>query len=263
MGRMLKRPEIEKFAAYLDSALVEAREVERLTVRHPALSLSEAYAVQDAGIRLREARGERVIGYKMGLTSRAKREQMGLDTMIYGVLTDRMRVAGDFALEGRIHPKIEPEIGFVMARELRGSPSTEEARAACAVVFPAMEILDSRYVGFKYFSLPDVVADNSSSAFFVQGEAVRPVPSFAELGRLPMTLEVNGKAAQTALSEEIAGNPLLSLVELCRLLDARGLALPAGSVVLTGAATQAVALERGMTVRLRVGDWAPVTLTCA
>ena len=166
----------EELARLLDQARLEAREIPPLTRAHAALSLPEAYAIQAEGIRLRTARGERVVGLKMGLTSEAKRRQMNLDSPVYGVLTDRMQVpaGGMLRLQGAIHPKIEPEIAFRTSRELRGRISREQALDACASVFAAMEILDSRYTDFKYFSLPDVVADNSSSSLFVLGTTERP-----------------------------------------------------------------------------------------
>ncbi|HLM48665.1 MAG TPA: 4-oxalocrotonate decarboxylase, partial [Myxococcaceae bacterium] len=163
----------EELARLLDQARLEAREIPPLTRQHPDLQLREADAIQAEGLRLRTARGERVVGLKMGLTSEAKRRQMNLESPVYGVLTDRMQVqaGGVIALAQGIHPKIEPEIAFRTSRELGGKVTRDEVLDACASVFAAMEILDSRYRDFKYFSLPDVVADNSSSSLFVLGTA--------------------------------------------------------------------------------------------
>ena len=259
----LSSAEIQDLARHLDQATLEAREVERLTLRHPELSLSDAYRIQDAGALLRTSRGEKQIGLKMGLTSEAKRRQMNLKSPVYGVLTDRMRVdeGSLFALRGKIHPKIEPEIAFLVAREIHGVPSPQEALQACSGVCAAMEILDSRYLNFKYFSLPDVVADNSSSAYFVLGRTILG-PHAADWAALEMAMEVNGKPAQSAISSAISGNPVNSLVQLCELLSERGLSLPAGSIVLAGAATQAVQLEAGMTIELKVQKLGSVTLSC-
>lgn len=245
--------QIQELAQVLDQATLEAREIERLTLKYPDLSLPDAYRIQEAGIRLRFKRGERLLGLKMGLTSEAKRKQMNLDSPCYGMLTDRMRVeeGSVFPLKGKIHPKIEPEIAFMIRREIRGIPTVREALASCSGVCAAMEILDSRYTGFKYFSLPDVVADNSSSAYFVMGRDVLD-PTAADWASLEMTMEVNGKPVETGISSAISGNPVNSIVELCKLLSARGLSLPAGTIVLAGAATQAVQLESGMKVELKV-----------
>ncbi len=246
-------PDVHRaLAKHLDDAMREGREVERLTVAYPNLNLGDAYLIEDEGVRLREARGERVIGLKMGLTSRAKREQMSLNAAIYGVLTDEMRVAGTFSLKGAIHPKIEPELAFRVAAPLSGKIDRAEALRAVDLVYPALEILDSRFVGFKYFSLPDVVADNCSSSRFVLGEGVAPPSDPDALAHLELRMEAEGAPVQAALASEVSGNPLQSIVELCQILAERGRALPAGSIVLAGAATQAVPLAKDMTVKLGI-----------
>jgi 2-oxo-3-hexenedioate decarboxylase len=244
--------EIENWADYLDSGLMEGRELDLITSHCPALSLEDAYRIQAQGMKRRESRGEQIIGKKMGLTSKAKREQMGLHLPIFGVLTDRMRVTTpEFSLLGKIHPKIEPEIALITARELRGQVSIEEVLESCSGVCAALEILDSRYKGFKYFSLEDVVADNSSSAYFILGD-VRSDFRGLQLERLKMTLAVNGKPVHQAWSEEISGHPVHSVIQLCALLEAEGRSLPAGSIVLTGAATAALTLEAGQVISLSV-----------
>lgn len=260
----LNHQEILKLAGILDQAMLEAKERERLTVACPDLNLTDAYKIQDEGITYRINRGEKVIGLKMGLTSQAKREQMGLDTPIYGVLTDRMKIpdGGKFRMQGSIHPKIEPEIAFKMVRDLKGKVSLEEALAACSGVCPAMEILDSRFLNFKYFSLPDVVADNSSSSMFVLGSAFQEIGNL-DLPNLEMVMEVNGVPVQTAMSSAISGNPAQSLVQLCEILDSRGLFLKAGSIVMAGAATQAVQLKVGDQIRLTVKGLGAVSISTA
>lgn len=215
------------------------------------LSLTEAYGIQQAGIALRREKGDSIVGYKMGLTSKAKMEQMGLHTPIYGVLLKSMQVeaAKGYPLTGKIHPKIEPEVAFITSRPLRGKVSESEARAACSHFLPALEILDSRYKDFKYFSLPDVVADNSSSCDFVLGHPV-PLTDKIDVSGVHVTLEEDGKPVHEALSSAALGNPLLSLCELVSLLDQQeARELPAGSLVLTGALTAAIQLRSGQKIR--------------
>ncbi len=249
-------------AARLDSATLEKREIERLTLTVPNLSLAEAYSIQEKGMTFRFQRGEKPVGFKMGLTSQAKREQMNLDSAIYGVLTDKMQIleGSSFSVGSSIHPKIEPEIAFWIGRDLSGNVSAEEALAACSGVTAALEILDSRFLNFKYFSLPDVVADNCSSAYFVMGQTVKKLTAVS-LSELEMTLKVNGKPVQKAYSNAISGNPLQSVVQLCEMLHQRGQILPAGSLVLAGAATQAVPLERNTEIQLEVDHLGSVTLS--
>lgn len=211
------------------------------------LDLGSAYRIQDEGIRLREESGDKPVGYKMGLTSKAKMKQMGVDTPIMGRLTASMRVipGSALSLRGLIHPKVEPELAFLVKRDLRGRPGLEEALAACSGVCAALEIIDSRYREFK-FTLPAVVADNCSSCAFVLGAELSP-PETADLGRLPIELSVNGKTVQAGTSDAIYGHPGLALAELAAMLHARGRYVEAGSIVLAGAATAAVRLEAGET----------------
>jgi 2-oxo-3-hexenedioate decarboxylase len=246
-------------ARRLDEARLSGREVERLTLEFPDLTLEQAYRIMDAGMALRRERGERDVGLKMGLTSEAKRQQMGLGAPIYGVLTEAMRVRGTFSMAGTLHPKIEPELAFHFADGLRGCPGRAEVLAACTGVCAALEILDSRYRDFKYFSLPDVVADNASSSHFVLADAWTDAAGL-ELGQLDLAMSVDGVVRQRAKGSAISGDPLLSVVQLCALLDGRGRALPPGSLVLAGAATVAEPLRVGQTVSLQVPPLAPVAV---
>ena len=240
-------PDAELLSRELDAALQARREIQPLTKSHGAFELALAYEVQRRGVALRVGRGERVVGYKMGLTSAAKRAQMSLDAPIYGVLTDAMQVRGELQVRDGVHPRIEPEIAFLTGRPLAGAITRAEAFAALKSVAPALEILDSRFAGFKYFSLPDVVADNCSSWRFVLGDWTPP----RELGGLSMRMSIDGCVAQAADSSAISGHPLESLVQLVAMLPHP---LPAGSIVLAGAATFAVALEPGLEISLEVKE---------
>jgi len=232
-------------AEELDAALLARREIPPLTKTHGDFSLPQAYEVQKLGLDKQLSRGEKIVGYKMGLTSAAKRQQMNLGEPIYGYLLESMRVRGKLDVATGIHPKVEPEIAFITARELSGKITRDEALHACESVFPALEILDSRFVGFKYFSLPDVVADNCSSWRFVTGEPRAP----RDPGGRRMRMSIDGAVKQESDSNAISGNPLDSLVQLVQLLPHP---LPAGSLVLAGAATAAEMLAPGVKVRLEV-----------
>src|SRR5437763_3525035 len=120
------------------------------------------------------------------------RVQMNVCAHICGVLIGSMLVEDEVRVQDGVHPKIEPEIAFVTARELRGKISREEALAACSAVAPALEILDSRFIGFKYFSLPDVVADDCSSWRFALGPLRKP----RDTGGLRMRMLVDGRVVQ-------------------------------------------------------------------
>jgi 2-oxo-3-hexenedioate decarboxylase len=249
-------PDLDALARELDEALLGRREIPSLTKTHGALELADAYRVQERGIALRLRRGETIIGYKMGLTSAAKRAQMSLEKPIYGVLTDSMRAEGVLRVGDGVHPRIEPEIAFVTARELSGRISRDQAFAALQGVAPALEVLDSRFAGFKYFSLPDVVADNCSSWRFVLG----PLSAPRDTAGLRMRMSIGGRVVQEADSNAISGHPLESLVQLVGMLPH---ALPAGSIVLAGAATVAEALQPGMEISLEVETLGAVSVRAA
>jgi 2-oxo-3-hexenedioate decarboxylase len=257
----MTQSEIMECAKRLDAARLAKESVERLTLTHPALSAQDGYEIQAEGLMLRLGRGERQVGLKMGLTSEAKRQQMGLHSPVFGALTDKMQLqnGATLALREGIHPKVEPELAFFVGQELGGPITLEEAREGCSGVAAAMEILDSRYRDFKYFSLPDVIADNSSSFMFVVSGSWEPLGSLA-LEQLSLTMSVNGEPKQSALGSAISGHPLRSVVQLCELLSQQGKTLPKGSIVLAGAATVAEQLRDGDRVELCVEGLAPVLL---
>ena len=258
---VLKRNDIAALAERLDLAEREGRELEPLTAEHPGLPVDQAYEIQAELVRLKELRGERVVGYKMGLTSKAKMEQMGVHSPIFGVLTDRMRTEQDapYPLSGSIHPRIEPEIAFEIGVEPPARPTAEQALAACARACAAMEIIDSRYRAFK-FTLADVIADDCSCRGFVLG-AWRPVPSMERLGELSMRLSVDGRNVRNGSSSHILGHPAASLQTLCGMLAERGLSLQRGDIVLAGAATEAVPLEAGSRFEAEVEELGKVRVS--
>ncbi|MBS2023528.1 MAG: fumarylacetoacetate hydrolase family protein [Deltaproteobacteria bacterium] len=259
---MLTGAQVDEYARELDNALLEHRELPPLTQTHGAFSDEDGYRIQARGIALRAARGDVGIGWKMGLTSAAKRVQMNLKSSIHGVLTKEMRVRGSLRAAEGVHPKIEPEIAFVLSRPLTGVASRQDAWACVAQVGCAMEILDSRFVGFKYFSLPDVIADDASSFRFVLADSLVDARAIdpERLATAQMRMSIDGVVKQEAPGSAISGHPLESLVELAQQTAARGLTVPAGSIVLAGAATVAEPLRAGTLVRLDVEHLPPAEL---
>lgn len=242
---------LNEMAKTLHDARKNAQSLKQFSAEISDFPRTDAYCIQERGIELRKAEGEQVIGLKMGLTSEKKRQQMNLDAPLYGVLTDKMQVNDTYSMQGSIHPKIEPEIVFYLKDELKGEVTREQVLAACAAVGPALEILDSRYEGFKYFSMEDVIADNSSSSHFVLGPKLTDF-SKLDLKNLKMQMFVNGEEAQSGNSHDISGDPVVSVIQLAQLLSERDQFIPAGSFVLAGAATSAVNLEPGMKIELMV-----------
>ncbi|ADL48446.1 MULTISPECIES: 2-keto-4-pentenoate hydratase [Micromonospora] len=242
-------PDIAGIAEKLGAAADDATAIPQLAAE-TGLDVDAAYAVQTALVKRRLDRGERLVGLKMGLTSKAKMAQVGVDEVIWGRLTDVMRVpdgggvdVGDF-----IHPRVEPEVAFLLDRlPDPGEPVGSFTRAVRAVA-PAIELIDSRYANFT-FSLPDVIADNTSAAAFVVGPW-SPVPD--GLDNLGVLLEIDGRVAQVGSTAAILGDPRRALDEGLRLAGRHGVRLRKGWVFLAGAATAAVPLRPGAHVRATV-----------
>lgn len=247
----MESSEINFLAQVVDEAALKARPIPMLTAEFPQLSLEDAYRIQRASMKRRFARGEKLVGLKMGLTSRAKMQQMGVHNPIYGHLTDEMaRRSGDtIRISEHCHPRVEPEIAFILKSPLSGRVSSAEAQAAIGGVCAALEVIDSRFADFK-FTLNDVVADNASSTRFVLGDFVGAAD--LDVANLGMVMAVNGEPREIGSSAAILEHPLRSLVELVHMLAEVGEGLEAGQVVLAGGATKAIALEPDTVVSLEV-----------
>jgi 2-oxo-3-hexenedioate decarboxylase len=217
------------YAKKLDEAALSATAIAQL--RLP--TAEEGYEVQADLISRRVQRGEVLVGFKMGLTSRAKMAQVGVDEVIMGRLTDGMRIddGDEVDVSAYIHPRVEPEIAFLI-RE-----------GAIQAVAPALEIIDSRYANFE-FTLPDVVADNTSGASFVVG-AWQKVP--ADVDNLGVLLEINGEVVQVGSTAAILGDPRRAFTAAQKLAMRYEMAL--SGILLAGAATAAVPLKAGSYVR--------------
>ncbi len=238
---------ITALAQRLDGAAFNATATPQL---EDPISLQDAYAVQLASIQRRLDRGETRIGIKMGFTSRAKMVQMGVSDLIWGRLTSGMLVedGGSIRLQDYVHPRVEPEIAFLIRKPLAGNVTIPQALAAVEAVAPALEIIDSRYQDFK-FSLTDVVADNSSSSGFVVGPWARPDIDLSNLG---LVMAFNGRPQAFGSSAAILGHPLRSLVAAARVVAEAGETLSPGDLVLAGGATAASALAAASYVSLEM-----------
>jgi 2-oxo-3-hexenedioate decarboxylase len=250
----------DHLATLLDQASFSAKAMPQISLDQK-ISLSDAYAIQAASLGKRYARGEQPTGFKLGFTSKAKMEQMGVHEIIWGRLTDHMEVKPDGVLqmENFIHPRVEPEIAFLISDRIDRVISLEEAPNFLAGVAGALEVIDSRYENFK-FSLEDVIADNCSSAAYVIGDWMAPDTDFKAQG---ITLQINGEAVQQGNSNAILGNPLASLVEIARILHENGEVIKSGAVILAGAATSAVYLKPGDQVEGLFEGMGAVQLTVA
>ncbi|MEV6648252.1 fumarylacetoacetate hydrolase family protein [Amycolatopsis sp. NPDC051371] len=226
----------------------------------PGLDVDTAYAIQDEALRLRRARGETLVGLKLGLTSRAKQQRMGIDSPLLAWLTDAMVLPAGVPVPSLIHPRAEPELVFVLGRRLAG-PGVTAATALAAVdrVYGGIEVIDSRYTDYR-FTLPDAVADNGSSAYFSVGPVGLP-PSSLDLSLEAALLEVDGQIVDTATGAAVQGHPAEALALAANALGARGLALEPGWLVLTGGMTDAVPVRPGSRVAAHFSHLGSITLS--
>lgn len=248
-------------ADIIEGAVRNRTAIGRLTATYPDLTLDEGYAVQDEVTARRIARGETIVGAKLGLTSRAKQVQMNCAEPMYGRLfsTGFHPSNEPFRVDSLIHPRVEPEIVLVMGRRLSGpGVSAADVLEAISWVGCGLEIIDSRYADFS-FTAPDVVADNTSEARVVLGpKLVRP--DGLDLGLIGLLLEVNGDLVATATGAATMGHPAEAVAMLANFLGARGEAIEPGWTIFTGGLTAAVPLEPGTHVTATFGHLGAVTV---
>ena len=253
------------FIARCSSKLFDAetarRPIEALTKTFPGLSLPDAYRIQRANVERRLARGERIIGHKIGLTAKAMQELFGVREPDYGHLLNTMMhdAKAPFDLGSLIDPQIEVEPAFVLAKGLKGPGVTPaDVLAATSHISVCFEIIDSRIIDWR-IKLPDTVADNGSSARVVLGSA-RVNPSELELDNLHTELELDGVVVETGNTNAILGHPANGMAWLANQIGEFGIALQPGHVVLPGTCTRSVRIAGHHRVAGRIAGLGEVTL---
>lgn len=252
---------VGRFAARLAVAVESRTAISSLTGEH-GLTVDAAYDIQDAVLDRAVAGGETIVAAKLGLTSRAKQQQMGVSEALYGWLTDRHRLDPGQPLDSGclIQPRAEPEIAFITSHDLEGPVGLHDVLAATAAVAPALDILDSRFAGYS-FTLADVVADNCSAGAFVVGDPVPP--DGLDLALIGCVFEKNGEVVGTAAGAAVLGHPAAAMAWFVRKLAERGRGLPAGSLVLPGALTEAFPIAPGDSLVASFGRIGSVELSVA
>lgn len=237
---------------YRDLALrlVKAEEerapIEPVTSLWPGITVNDAYKIQLEIVRIKTESGRRVIGKKVGLTSKAMQDLLGIREPDYGHLLDDMMLS-----EGQpckrdelIQPKVEGEIAFVLKEPIKGPKVTiADVLKATAFVMPAIEVVDSRIRDWK-IKLEDTIADNGSSARFVLGGKATSVEG-VDLRLLGMILEKNGRLISGGVGAAVLGHPAASVAWLANKLYEFGLTLEEGEIILSGAITPALDAEKG------------------
>jgi 2-oxo-3-hexenedioate decarboxylase len=239
-------------------------EIESLGDTWPELDEQTAYAIQKRLVVQHVAdEATHISGLKLGLTSVAKQKQMSVGEPIYGLLiASRMINEGEpLRIDSLIHPKAEPEIAIVTNRDLQGPDVTaDQAREAIESASCAMEIIDSRYKNFR-FTLTDVIADNTSAARHTISTFRVPAKGL-DLRTLGVVFEKNGEVVSTAAGAAILGDPAVGLAWLANKLAEHGESIPAGTVVMTGALTDAIAIAPGDVVRVTIAHLGSLSLRC-
>lgn len=257
----LSREDIVRLCERVEGAQTRAYAIPKLTDEYPHMTIADGYAVQNELRKRFIAEGHKLVGWKAGLTSKAKMKQMGVDVPSIGFLTDRMARPENAAIKTTdlVHPRVECEVAFVMKQDLRGPNCTrQQVLAATDYVLPAVEIIDSRFSGFK-FDLPSVIADNGSSARFVGGGRPRYVDDI-DLRTLGAVLEKNGEIVALGASAAVMGHPAEAVAMLVNILAELGEYLPAGSFVMSGGITEAIAVKPGDNVVARFQDLGSVSM---
>lgn len=226
--------------------------------------LEAAYAVAALNTQAHANSGHRLVGKKVGLTSKAVQLQLGVDQPDFGLLFDDMEYLNgqDLPTERLLQPKIEAEVAFVLGRDLDArTPSWAEFLACIAYALPALEVVDSAIADWK-ISLVDTVADNASCGLYVLGD--QPVAlGTIDLGALGMQMQQNGQLVSVGTGAACLGHPLRAAFWLARTMAARGQGLRAGEVILSGALGPMVPVKSGDLVHAQIGALGSVSCRMA
>jgi 2-oxo-3-hexenedioate decarboxylase len=227
----------------------EREGIAQISADHPDVDVATAYRAQHAFVQSKLDAGETFVGYKLGLTSRNKQQAMGLDAPLYGRVTSGMiaTYGEPVQFDRFIHPRVESEIAFLLARDIEAPATVTSVLAATEVVFGAVDVLDSRYESFQ-FTLTDVVADNASAGAFYLGPVARRPDDLVDLRLLGCVVRVDGDVVMTAAGAAVMGHPAASVAWLANQLAAEGEALRAGQLVFSGGVTAPVPVVAGGTV---------------
>jgi len=230
----------------LVAAEVDRRPIPPLRETWPDLDVVDAYEIQLRNIRRRLAAGATVHGHKVGLSSHAMQEMMGVDEPDYGHLLSDMLVSSDVPVSvGRYcMPRVEVEVAFVLGETLPGESCTEDdVLAATAYVAPSIELIDSRIENWN-IKIGDTIADNASSAGYLLGEG-RVKPGDIDLLAVDARLRRNGEQVAEGRSDAVLGNPVTAVAWLARKVASFGVTLEAGHVILPGSVHRAIDARAG------------------
>lgn len=238
----------------LFTALTTRQVIDPLTSRYSDITIEDAYHIQQQMISRRIEKGERVIGKKIGVTSAAVMNLLGVRQPDFGYMLDGMiyNEGESVPMNTLIQPRAEGEIAFMMKRDLMGPGVTAaDVLAATEGVMACFEIVDSRIRDWK-IKIQDTVADNASCGVFVLGDRLVD-PRKVDLATCGMVLEKNGEIVGTGAGAATLGNPVNAMVWLTNTLGRLGIPLKAGEIVLSGSLAGLVPVVAGDSLRVTIG----------
>lgn len=252
---------IDELARQLIDAERARTPIEPLSGAYPEMDVADAYRVQRVQVRTRQAAGESIVGWKVGLTSAAMQQQLGVDQPDYGPVLSGWYLADGSAIQRDtlIAPRVEAEIGFVLKAPLAGPGVTrEDVLAATEAVTAAIEVIDSRIRDWK-LTLVDTVADMASSARVILG-STRISPADVDLKLVGVVLERDGEVEATGAGAAVLGDPAMAVAWAANTLGALGVVMAAGHIVISGAVHASVPAEAGQTFVARFDRLGSVTV---
>ncbi|MEU5409847.1 2-keto-4-pentenoate hydratase [Nocardia asteroides] len=220
--------------------------VSPLVDRYPDIDVVDAYEIQLLNIQRRLKAGAKVVGHKVGLSSKAMQQMMGVDEPDYGHLLAEMEVFEDVPVDTSKYllPRVEVEVGFVLGADLPGEDCTEADVLAATVAYaPSIELIDSRIKDWK-IGLADTISDNASSAGFVLGKQC-VAPGDIDIKAIDAVLTRNGEVIAEGRSDAVLGDPVIAVAWLARKVATFGVRLKKGDIVLPGSCTRAIDARPG------------------
>jgi len=246
---------IQALGDELYTALRQGQALTPLTRRHDDITLDDAYRISLQILSRREADGEKVIGKKIGVTSKAVQDMLNVHQPDFGFLTDRMQVADGSDVSLREHrliaPRAEGEIAFILREDLNGPGVTaSDVLAATEWVVPCFEIVDSRIANWE-IRIEDTVADNASCGVFALGET-RIDPRSLDLAAVELNMTLNGQPAGSGLGSAVQGHPCEAVAWLANTLGKLGIPFRRGEIILSGALAPLVPVGAGDHIEMHI-----------
>jgi 2-oxopent-4-enoate/cis-2-oxohex-4-enoate hydratase len=246
--------DVKQLGHELYSCLLNRNTVAPLSSRFPRMTIDDAYQVQQHLVARRVSAGETIVGKKIGVTSKAVQDMIGIDQPDFGQLTSGMayREGENVSLSALIQPRVEAEIAFVLKRDLKGPGITAtDVISAIDYAVPCFEIVDSRITDWK-IAIQDTVADNASCGVYLLGNA-RAKMTEVDFNLAGMVVERNGELFSTAAGASVQGGPINAVVWLANTLGRLGIPFLAGEVILSGSQSALIPVVAGDSLRCTVG----------